>query len=209
MMRIKKYAYEIYAVILATVFFEIVVYWATEDSMARWLRSALPVVFAVDCVLLYFTLRKLWRTKWRKRVVSTAQRIIAKIAKRLMSFIEKRNIKKNRKTTVLSGRTRISFDLPIPESDEKKPKKAPRWKQLQDNRERLGYLYKKLIEHKIKHGSPVYSSETPSEIKLKGENEAVENEIYDLYIANRYRETVEADTEALGNLRNELLGIRK
>ena len=204
MRKLKKYGYEFLALLWTAVFFDIILYWVVEDSATQSIRVGLFALFVVDGAALYFTLRALWRTKWKKSLVSSAQKIIAKLAQHLLSFFEKRNRKKEKKTAVLSGKTTVSFDFPGAVSPEKKARKTPKWKHLQTDRERLGYLYQRMIEQKIKHGLPVYSSETPDEIKNKTDHEAVENKIFDVYIGNRYQETVETDGKALNDLRIEL-----
>ena len=200
----RKYSYEIYAFLLAVGFFTDALYLVVADSVPMLLSTVLSLLLVADAVALFFTLRKLWRTKWKKALTASMQKLFAKAARRLIRLLEKWNIGKGGKTTVITGKTHVSFDFASSVSREHKVKKLPKWKQLESNRERLGYLYRQLIEQRIKRGLLVYSSDTPSEIKLKGKNEDFENEIYDLYISNRYRQTVEVDAETLNNLKDEL-----
>ena len=65
----------------------------------------------------------------------------------------------------------------------------------------MGYLYKSVIELNINHGLLVFSSDTPIEVKMKKEYETFENQIFDLYITNRYKDTLETDTDTLNELK--------
>ena len=195
----QKYRYESLAIVLTAALLVLGFYLVMADFDANSARSALFAAFVADGVALYFTIRKLWRTKWKKVFLSSVQKIIAKIAKRLTAFLEKRI--KSKKATVLSAKTTVSFDFPLQELSKKKSPKAAKWKHLKNDRERLGYLYKHVIEFNINHGLLVFSSDTPIEVKMKKEYETVENQIFDLYITNRYRDTLETDTDTLNELK--------
>lgn len=195
----QKYRYECFAIVLTSAFSVISFYLGIADPAEKSVRSALFAACVADAIGLYFTLRKLWRTKWKKLFLTSVQKIITKIAKRLKFFIEKRI--KRKKKTVLSGKTTVTFDLSLQEFDKQKSHKAIKWKRLKNDRERLGYLYKHMIESKIKHGSVIYSSETPIEIKYKKENEIFEDQIFELYISNRYNSVVQIDADTLNELK--------
>ena len=199
-----KYSCEVYAFLLTVVFFTDALYLVVADSVPMLLSAVLSLLLIADAVALFFTLRKLWRTKWKKALTASVQKLFAKVARRLMRILEKWNIAKGGKSTVITGKTHVSFDFASSVSREQKTKKLPKWKQLESNRERLGFLYRQITEKRIKHGVSVYASDTPSEVKLKSENKDFENEIYDLYIVNRYKETVQIDTKTLNNLKDEL-----
>ena len=195
----QKYRYEFLAVVLTAALLVLGFYLVMADFDANSVRSALFAAFVADGVALYFTIRKLWRTKWKKIFLSSVQKIIAKIANRLAAFLEKRI--RGKKVTVLSGKTTVSFDFPLQELSKKKSPKPTKWKHLKNDRERLGYLYKQMIEFNINHGLLVFSSDTPIEVKMKKEYESVENQIFDLYITNRYKDTLETDTDTLNELK--------
>ena len=199
MRTIQKYRYESLAIVLTAALLVLGFYLVMADFDVNSVRSALFAAFVADGVALYFTIRKLWRTKWKKVFLSSVQKIIAKIAKRLTAFLEKRIISK--KTTVLSAKTTVSFDFPLQELSKKKSHKTTKWKYLKNDRERLGYLYKQMIEFNINHGLLVFSSDTPIEVKMKKEYETFENQIFDLYITNRYKDTLETDTDTLNELK--------
>ena len=204
MKTLKKYCYELLALLLTATFFSIILYWLVADSTTQTIRAGLSVLLAADGVGLYFVLRQLWRTKWRNSFVGSVQKVVEKLAKRLLRFLEKRNIKKGKKATVLKGKTTVSFDFPLSNANEKKTKKAPKWKHLQTGREKLGYLYKQMIEQRIQRGQLVYSSDTPNEIKNKKDNACFENEIFDLYVEHRYQEAVQIPADTLDDLKKKM-----
>ena len=70
--------------------------------------------------------------------------------------------------------------------------------------ERLGYLYKHTVEFNVKHGLLASSSDTPIEIKMKKEYETHENQIFDLYITNRYKDSLEVDGYMIDELKKRL-----
>lgn len=195
----QKYRYESLAIVLTATLLILGFYLVMADFAVNSVRSALFAAFVADGVALYFTIRKLWRTKWKKLFVSSVQKIITKIAKRLTDFFEKRT--RGKKTTVLSCKTTVTFDFPLQEFSKKKSSKTIRWKSLKNDRERLGYLYKSVIELNINHGLLVFSSDTPIEVKMKKEYETFENQIFDLYITNRYNDTLKIDANILNELK--------
>lgn len=198
----QKYRYEFLAVVLTAALLILGFYLVMAVSDANSIRSPLFAAFVADGVALYFTIRKLWRTKWKKAFLSSVQKIIAKIANRLAAFLEKRI--RGKKVTVLSGKTTVSFDFPLQELSKKKSPKPTKWKHLKSDRERLGYLYKHVVEFNINHDLLVFSSDTPIEVKMKKEYETFENQIFDLYIENRYKDTLEIDTLTLNELKKSI-----
>lgn len=204
MKRILQKHLEISAFLLAVVFFAMLVYSIIQTPESAPLFSVLIVSQIVDVVLLYFTLRKLWRTKWKKQLTTAAQKILSKITKKLIGFLERRNIIRGKDKKILSGKTTVSFNFSTTESQSPKKVKYPKWRNLKNDRERLGYLYRSLVEFNIKHGLLIYSSDTPSEVKNKKDNEVFEDEIFDLYIENRYKKDIETETRILNDLKNAL-----
>ena len=84
---LKKYRYELFALLLTVGLLKGVFYFASVDITEKASLSACFAFLIADAILLYFTLRKLWKTKWKKQLLQAAQKIISKIAKALMTFI--------------------------------------------------------------------------------------------------------------------------
>ena len=157
-----------------------------------------------DAIAIYYTLRKLWRTKWRQRVMPSVQKLLEKVARALKLFREKLGIPERKHHTVLKGKSKIFFDVKATNVQTKRAKKPSAWKSLQTDRERLGYLYRRMIDTNIHQGLSVFSSETPTEIRNKKEYRDVENQIFDLYVENRYKNNVTLDRIVLDELKKEM-----
>ena len=204
MKQIRKYFFEILAGILGFAFALGVLYLILvmpEDLMTRG-----TVMFALffDGIAIYFVLRRLWRTKWRYRVIPAVQKVFEKLARVFKIVAKKLGIKERSTQTVLGGKSKIFFDLKPINEQTKRAKKAKGWKAMQSDKERLGYLYKRIIDTNISQGLPVFSSETPSEIKEKKTYRDVENRIFDLYVENRYKDEITLDAEVLDDLKKEI-----
>ena len=204
MKQIRKYFFEILAGILGFAFALGVLYLILvmpEDLMTRG-----TVMFALffDGIAIYFVLRRLWRTKWRYRVIPAVQKVFEKLARVFKIVAKKLGIKERSTQTVLGGKSKIFFDLKPINEQTKRAKKAKGWKAMQSDKERLGYLYKRIIDTNISQGLPIFSSETPSEIKEKKTYRDVENRIFDLYVENRYKDEVTLDAEVLDDLKKEI-----
>ena len=87
MRAIQKLRYESRAIILTLALLVLGFCLAITDPDTGSARSVLFVAFIADSVALYFTIRKLWKTKWKKAFLSSVQKLIAKIAKRLTAFL--------------------------------------------------------------------------------------------------------------------------
>ena len=201
---LKKYGFELLAGILGTAFATMLLYLlivAPEDLMVRG-----TIMFGsfFDAIAIYYTLRKLWHTKWRYRVMPAVQKVFEKIARVLKIFREKLGIPERDQHTVLKGKSKIFFDAKETNASTKRAKKPSAWKSLQTDKERLGYLYRRMIDTNINQGLPVFSSETPSEIRGKKEYRNVENQIFDLYVENRYKEDITLDRDTLDDLKKDL-----
>jgi hypothetical protein len=209
MRQIRKYFFEILAGVLGIAFVVMLLYIVIvmpEDLMTRG-----TVMFALffDGIALYFVFRKLWRTKWRYRVLPFVQKGFEKLARWLKIVAKKLGIKEKAPQTVLGGKSKIFFDGKLESEQTKRTKKPKGWKAMQSDKERLGYLYKHVVSTNISQGLPVFASETPSEIKEKKVYRDIENQIFDLYVENRYKDDVNLDADALEDLKKDLKNAKK
>lgn len=201
---IRKYIYELLASILGTAFATMLLYLLIVKPEDLMVRGTVMFGLFFDAIAIYYTLRKLWRTKWRRCVMPKVQEFFEKIAKVLKLFREKLGIPETNHHMVLRGKSKIFFDVKATNVQTKRAKKPSAWKSLQTDRERLGYLYRRMIDTNINQGLPVFSSETPTEIKGKKEYRDVENQIFDLYVENRYKDDVTLDRIVLDELKKEI-----
>ncbi len=204
MKQIRKYAFEILLSILGVAFGTMLLYLVIvmpEDIMTR---GTIMFGMLFDGIAIYFVLRKLWRSKWRYLVVPQVQKLFEKLVRVLKIVRKKLGIPERGQHTVLRGKSKIFFDMKPTYAQAKRVKKPSAWKNMQTDKERLGYLYKRVIDTNIHQGVPIYSSETPTEIKDKKEYRDVENQIFDLYVENRYKDDVMLDRTMLEDLKKEM-----
>ena len=201
---IRKYIYELLTSILGIAFATMLLYLLIVKPEDLMVRGTVMFGLFFDAIAIYYTLRKLWRTKWRQRVMPSVQKFFEKVARVLKLFREKLGIPERNHHMVLRGKSKIFFDTKEADTTTKRTKKPSAWKNLQTDRERLGYLYRRMIDTNINQGLPVFSSETPTEIKGKKEYRDVENQIFDLYVENRYKDDVTLDRIVLDELKKEI-----
>lgn len=201
---IRKYGYEILASILGVAFVTMLAYLLIVKPEDIMTRGTVMFMMLFDAIAAYYVLRKLWRTKWRYRVMPSLQKAFEKIARAIKIFRQKLGIPEKEPKTVLRGKATISFDAKPIYEQTKRIKKPKGWKSLQTDRERLGYLYKRMIDTNIHQGVPIFSSETPTEIRDKKDYRDHENQIFDLYVANRYKNDVTVDRTVLDDLKKEM-----
>lgn len=204
MKQLRKYSYEILACLLGVAFVTMLLYLIAVQPESLNVRGTVMFGMLFDAIALYFVLRKLWRSKWRYRIAPVAQKVLEKLVRVLKIFRAKLGLEGKDTRTVLRGKVTVSFDAKISTATAKRAKKPQGWGSLQSDRERLGYLYRHMIDQNISRGLPVFSSETPSEIREKKSYKDCENQIFDLYVENRYREQVTLDREGLNDLKKEL-----
>lgn len=191
MKTLKSFRYEILLFILFLILLGI---WTIDFSMTMELSIRL-LVTVIDAIGIILTIRKLYREKWRKAVIQTMQKMFSSVAKLFLRLIEAWNISK--KKNVIMGETKIQFLKKEKEEASKKIKKELRWKQLRSEREKLRYLYRTMITHRIKHGARIYSSHTPQEIERFEENTEIETKVFESYISYRYDERKDPSEEEI------------
>lgn len=159
------------------------------------------VFLAVACMIPAYKLFSfLWRTKWRDKVFAAAKKFYSKYGIRLFKALEKLGF--GQSATDLGGRSSISFNFGR-EREDKRKVRAPKWKNLRNEKQRLGFLYRAVIMKKIKHGSKIYASETPAVINARESSAGAEAEVMDLYCRMRYS-TLSPDGERIDELKREI-----
>lgn len=198
---------ESFALFAAFVFFVFLLgFW-----MGHYKTLSYPVqgVLAAVCLADGFVIWKLYRRlkkKWKEALTERAKKLFARASMLLMKLMERfdgvlRLFRRNR--TVMGGKTTYSFDFSAPEK-KKKPPKAPKWKQMETARQKLGYLYYHLITRRLKEGMPAKSADTPLELQHRRENAPPEEQLFDLYVSARYDERAELSEDELDELKKTL-----
>jgi len=158
------------------------------------------VFLAVACMIPAYKLFSfLWRTKWRDKVFAAVKQFYAKYGIRIFKALEKLGFGNEDR---LGGRSSIIFNFRS-EKESTKKKKPPKWKNLKNEKQRLGYLYRAVIMKKLKKGEKIYAFETPHNINKRIPTEGAESEIMDMYCKMRYS-TLSPDGEDVDRLKREL-----
>ena len=180
--------------------------WNSVKPSNHYVQLAFALILAAFVIPMYLVMRKNWREKYRapfiiglRKMVIGASRFLIMIAGRF-SFFHRGN--------VISGRTTVHYDFSSFRKDSRRRRKTaekqPRWKDMVSPRQRLGFLYYRVITEKIRHGEVITSHETPMEIsKRSTENEAQEK-LFKMYNAVRYDERLEPDENEVLELRDKL-----
>ena len=107
---IRKYGYEILASLLGVAFVTMLLYLVIVKPEDLYVRGTVMFGMLFDGIAIYYALRKLWRTKWRYRVVPAVQKVWEKIARVLKIVRTKLGLEKKEKRTVLKGKTIVFFE---------------------------------------------------------------------------------------------------
>ena len=151
-------------------------------------------------------MRSNWRQRYRKpfiiglrKAIVSASRFLIKIVGRF-SFFHRGN--------VISGRTTVHYDFSAFRKDERRRRKTaekqPRWRDMESPRQKLGFLYYRVISDRIKHGEVITSHETPLEISQRPIESEAQEELFRMYNSVRYDERKEPDEKAVYELREKL-----
>jgi hypothetical protein len=202
MKAIKKYGWEILCLSSLLLILSIGFYWAGNQPNDPWVLFGLNTGLLLCGVLLIISFVRLWRTKWKQSVAAGLRKLLTGLASLFIAIAEKWNESQNPKDR-LGGTTSVFFDFSHLEKSEKKAQKPPKWKHLQTDRERVRFLYRVMMTERIKKGELVYSNETPVELKQKQENEAHEEDLFDLYISCRYDERQEPSEHTVEALKEQ------
>ena len=202
-----RYRTELLFFLFLALFSGVIALWTHFKPQNHYVQLCLALLLLSVGIPMYLLLRKMWREKLREPILSgikkafiNASRIFMRAMSRLPIFRFRGN--------VISGRTSVSYDLFSVSKNKgrrkEKPPKPPRWKDMSTARERLGYLYYRIITKHIKSGMVITAHETPHEISQRLESDTTEHEILTLYKSTRYDERKTLDEEKIIKLKEEL-----
>ena len=180
--------------------------WNTVKPTNHYVQLAFAIVLLAFVIPFYLVMRRCWRVRYRapfiiglRKAIVGASRFLIKIAGHF-SFFHRGN--------VISGRTTVHYDFSAFRKDERRRRKtaekAPRWKDMESPRQKLGFLYYRVITDRIKHGEIITSHETPLEISKKTTQSEAVDELFEMYNSVRYDERTEPDEKSVHELREKL-----
>lgn len=208
MKKILEYWREIGCLFAVTLFSYFLLLWSNHPPKTNNQKFLLSAGAVASFLVLLVLLRQLWRKKWKYAFAQATQQLWAKAGKLFAQaferFAKKWNLGGAGRQTTLYGKTTVRFDFGTAEKETKRAAKQPKWKNLQTDRERLGFLYRRMITEKIKTGTRVYASDTPSEARERSVNSATEDALFDCYTHVRYDERVELSAQAILSIKSSL-----
>ena len=182
--------------------------WSNHPPKTNNEKIFLTAGAVVSFLVLLILLRQLWKKKWKYAFAQATQQLWAKAGKLFSGaferFAKKWNLGGAGRQTTLLGKTTVRFDFGTAEKATKRAAKHPKWKNLQTDQERLGFLYRRMITEKIKSGTRVYASDTPSEAKARSVNSEPENVLFDCYTHIRYDERAVPSPQQILSMKNSL-----
>lgn len=173
-----------------------------EDLYAAWLLLATNLL---ELALLFRLIISLWKRKWKKHFARGTQRLLSALTRFISAFFDKYIAKwlgQRRPQNIISGSSRITLDT-ITFEPKPQRKKQVKWKNLKDDRQRLGFLYRHMITAKLRAGDAAFPHDTPSEIRNRAENLPHEERVFDLYVRFRYDERAELSEYEIAELKSK------
>ncbi|MBE6578007.1 MAG: hypothetical protein E7653_07740 [Ruminococcaceae bacterium] len=200
---VSKYWREAICVAEISLFAQLAVWLVDQKAESSFARFVLVTLIFADFFALLCTLRALWRKKWRQKAVKAARRLIIGASRFVIRLLEKWNIGKSKSSGSLSAKSVITFDGVSLDREHKKARKR-KWKHMQTDRERVGFLYRYMITERIKGGLRATAHDTPKELCDMGKNTSVEQELFELYISTRYDERTAPEQQRVERIKNGL-----
>jgi hypothetical protein len=202
----KKYCEEfISAELFCVMILLLRLYREKSDPENILLRRIISFFLLCAFVAFLWSVRLIWR-KYKKKIKEQIRLAYMKLVSRLVTLLENIGVRRTR-GNILSGKTTVSFDFLKSRPGKKPARKRVKWRQLEDDSQRLGYLYGRMIEGKIDEGRDIRISETPDEIAGKNTTNETEGELFSCYSGHRYYEKAQIDGENLVKIK-EILGIK-
>ncbi len=167
-----------------------------------WSAAALSIASLFS---LAFFIRRLW-LKYKSRIAGFAKSTYVKLGKKLVEILDKIGVRRGR-GNLISGNTTVTFSFSRPGEFQKRLKRRAKWKLLETDRQRLGYLYQRLISRKLEDGRNISHSDTPDEIARSHAEGDSEERLFACYSGHRYYDPLPLDGEEIARIKEEL-GIK-
>lgn len=177
--------------------------WRTYRPENLYIQIALEVSCIIVTVFLFKTVRDIWRRELKSIIGMKLKMMMTRLVGIFVKYSDKLSVY-FRGANVAKGKTDVSFDYSIFKTNKIKRDrfKPPKWKDMNSGREKLGYLYYKIITDRVDSGKDIYASDTPSELKLREANSEHEDRVFDIYIRTRYDERQFVSEEEMTELKN-------
>lgn len=194
----KKYKYELLELIYVIALLLLI----TLSSDDPLLDLIYKLALIADIVLIISTLLRLWSTKWKHALAKVARKVFVRAAEAFMRVLEALNLR-SKKKNILTGETRVIFNIERSERQKRDPIARKKWRQLNSSRDRLRYLYRNTVNDQIKHGERIYSHNTPLELREREINGEGERAMFELYASYRYDDRREPEEKEVIELKSK------
>ena len=163
-------------------------YWG-EPLKNKALETVLDALIMVSGIALCFfiwRLSKKWRERTAEQVRVLSRKLLRRISERVLQILERWQRRLGRNTgDLLGGRTRMEFDLYGDRGKRGKHRRAA-WRQLESEREKIRWLYAGMVESRLKRGTHILPSDTPSQIARRKDSTPEQCELITWYEDCRY-----------------------
>lgn len=168
------------------------------DPKFKYVRQGFAFLGYASCILTLYNVGKLFTREIRQELYRRISKALFGVAEKIKAIVDKVKSKLGIKSAKLH-RPRDEVRIIINDDRDLRKKKntltKKRFSQLEDDLQRIRYMYAKLLLWKQKKGENVYTYQTPEELKGKLANGETEEELFDIYTPVRYAETPQITPE--------------
>ncbi len=161
------------------------------DPKYKYVRQGLAFSGYVCIVLTLYNFGKLFTREIRLELYRRISKALFGVAEKLKAIVDKVKDKlgiKSAKFHRHRDEVRIIINDDRDLRKKKKTLTKKRFSQLEDDVQRIRYMYAKLLIWKQKKGENVYTYQTPEELKYKVAQGETETELFEIYTPVRYSE---------------------
>ncbi len=184
------------------------------SSLFRYAQQLTYIIMAVSALIAFFSLRKLIPKSLKRAIFSklfrAVKRVTGKITRISAKVLHAMGIKPKKRSRLRDEKSFIFGDADG-RARQKRVKSSLKWRELEDNAERMRFVYVKYVAKAIKSGYKYFPFNTPREIRdgLKLEDYTLDYQLFELYNGARYSggSVPISDTELENALK--LIGVRK
>ena len=171
---------------------------AALDPELKYLRQFSGLFGYVSLLLSLINLSKLFTREIRQELYRRISKALFGITEKLKAVVDKVKDKLGIKTAIrlhTSDEVRIIINDDKKRAKKQKPITKKRFSQMENDSDRIRYMYVKFIEWKQKKLQNCHSYDTPKELEDKTAENETEHDLFDLYTPVRYAEKAHVTPE--------------
>ncbi len=184
------------------------------STLFRYVQQLTYIIMGVSALIAVLSLRKLIPKSLKRAIFSKLFKAVKRVTKRI-TLISTKVLRaigiKPKKRRKLRDEKSFIFGDADSRARQKRVKSTLKWRELEDNAERMRFVYVKYVAKAIKSGYKHFPFNTPREVRdgLKLEDYTLDYQLFELYNGARYSggSVPISDTELENALK--LVGVRK